>query len=70
MPFSISTALGILQRVMETILQDISKVVVYLDNILVAGDPKEGHVRLLDEVLSHLENAGLQAQRNKCEFMV
>ena len=55
---------------METILQDISKVVVYLANILVAGDPEEGHVRLLNEVLSHLENAGPQAQRNKCEFMV
>ncbi len=31
-------------------LDCISKVVVYLDNILVAGDLEEGHVRLLDEV--------------------
>lgn len=42
----------------------------YLDNILVAGDSEEGHARLLDEVLSRFEKAGLRTQRNKCEFMV
>ena len=43
---------------MENILQGIPKVVVYLDDILVAGDSKEGHHRLLGEELDCLGRAG------------
>ena len=70
LPFSISSAPAIFQRVMENILQGIPKVVVYLDDILVAGDSKEEHLRLLGEVLDRLERAGLRARKDKCQFMV
>ena len=55
---------------MENILQGIPKVVVYLDDILVARDSKEEHLSLLGEVLDHLERAGLRARKDKCQFMV
>ena len=41
---------------------------VYIDDILVTGPTKE-HLAALDEVLSRLEGAGLQA-KEECQFMV
>ena len=70
LPFGISSAPAIFQRVMENILQAIPMVVVYLNDILVAGDSKEEHLRLLGEVLDCLERAGLRARKDKCQFMV
>ena len=55
---------------MENILQAMPKVVVYLDDILVAGDSKEEHLRLWGELLDRLERAGLRARKDKCQFMV
>ena len=70
LPFGVSSAPGIFQRVMETILQGIPGVIVYIDNILIAGANEEEHLQRLDEVLTRLEKAGLRAHRSKCEFMV
>ena len=55
---------------MESTLQGIPKVVVYLNVILVAGDSEEEHLRLLGEVLDLLKRARLRAQKNKCQLMV
>ena len=41
----------------------------YLDDILIAGSTEEKHLEALDEVLTHLGNAGLQVKYKKCEFM-
>ena len=70
LPFGVSSAHGIFQRVMETILQGIPGVIVYIDDILIAGANEEEHLQRLDEVLTRLEKAGLRAHRSKCEFMV
>ncbi len=43
-PFGISSAPGIFQRIMEGLLQDIPRVVVYLDDILVTGDTVKEHL--------------------------
>ena len=53
----------------ESILQGIDGVVVYLDDILVTGASKEAHLRTQDEVLSRLDRAGLWVKKSKCEFM-
>lgn len=53
LPFGISSAPGIFQRVIS-ILQGIEGVVVYLDDILITGQTKEAHLKALDEVLSRL----------------
>ncbi len=62
---SVSSAPGIFQRVMESILNRISGVVVYLDDILVTGPTEEAHLAVLGEVLRRLEAAGLRLRRNK-----
>ena len=43
LPFGISSAPAIFQRVMESLLQDISNVAVYIDVILVAGKSHAEH---------------------------
>ena len=55
---------------METILQGIPGVIVYIDDILVAGANKKEHLKRLEEVFARLEKAGLRTQRSKCEIMV
>ena len=53
----------------ESILQGIDGVVIYLDNILITGASKEAHLTTIDEVLSSLDRAGLRVKKSKCEFM-
>ena len=69
LPFGISSAPGIFQRVMESLLQGIPGVIVYLDDILVTGSSEEEHLRALEQVLDRLEKAGLRIRREKCDFM-
>lgn len=69
LPFGVSSAPAIFQRTMESLLQDIPHVVVYLDDILVTGTTQEGHLSALEKVLSRLEKAGLRVQKSKCVFM-
>ena len=70
LPFGISSAPGIFQRVMECLLHDIPNVVVYIDDILVTGPTEEEHLKSLDQALSRLEEAGLRVKKTKCKFMV
>ena len=69
LPFGVSSATGIFQRVMENLLQGIKGVVVYLDDILVTGRSEEDHLRALEEVLRRLERAGLRVKQSKCMFL-
>ena len=62
LPFGISSAPGIFQRIIESLLQGIDGVVVYLDDILITGSTEEGHLKALDEVLSRLDRAGLRVK--------
>ena len=47
LPFGISSAPGIFQRVMENLLQGLTGVIVYIDDILIAGSNEEEHTRRL-----------------------
>lgn len=64
LPFGVSSAPGIFQRTMESILQDIPHVMVYLDDILITGSSEEEHLHTLDKVLTKLEAAGLWLSAN------
>ena len=69
LPYGVSSAPGIFQRVMESLLQGIAGVVVYMDDILISGASDEDHLTALEEVLCRMENAGLRLKKNKCVFM-
>ena len=43
---------------------------VYLDDILVAGRSTAEHLQRLEQVLSRLQEAGLQLSQKKCSYMV
>ena len=70
LPFGISSAPGIFQRVIESVLQGIPRVVAYLDDILVSGATQDKHLSTLEAVFDRLEEAGLRVQEDKCQFMV
>ena len=69
LPFGISSAPAIFQRVMDTLLSDIPGVIVYLDDVLITGKTNEDHMRSLDTVLTRIQEAGLLLKRYKCLFM-
>ena len=69
LPFGVSSAPGIFQRVMEAILRGIPNVVVYLDDILITGPDDETHLATLETVLKCLSKAGLRARKGKCVFL-
>uniref|UniRef100_A0A1X7TPJ2 Reverse transcriptase n=1 Tax=Amphimedon queenslandica TaxID=400682 RepID=A0A1X7TPJ2_AMPQE len=68
LPFGISSAPAIFQRVMESLLQDILNVAVYIDDILVAGKSHAEHIQTLERVFSRLHDAGLRLKKEKCTF--
>lgn len=70
MPFGISSAPAIFQRAMDSLLQDLPGVVVYLDDVLVSGTSKEDHLQNLSKVMARLETAGLTLKQSKCVFLV
>ena len=70
LPFGISSAPAIFQRMMEGILQGIPHVTVYIDDILVTGATDREHLENLQEVLTHLEKAGIRLKKHKCAFML
>ena len=68
LPFGISSAPGIFQRVMEGLLQNIP-VVVYIDDVLITGTTDEDHLQSLETVLKGMEDAGMLLKKDKCCFM-
>ena len=70
LPFGIASAPAIFQRTMETVLQGLPCVCVYLDDILVTGASEKEHLEHLKLVLQKLEDVGLRLKRSKCQFIV
>ena len=70
LPFGISSAPGIFQRAMESILQGLPQVCVYIDNILLTGSSDAAHLEMLDKVLCRLKDAGVHLKSEKCRFML
>ena len=70
LPFGISSAPSIFQRIMDTLLQGIDGVSVYIDDILVTGKTTQEHLEHLEEVLKRLENAGMRLKKSKCAYLL
>ncbi len=70
LPFGVSSAPSIFQRIMENLLKDIPHVTVYIDDILVMGKTTLEHLHNLEEVLRRVDSASMRLRRDKCRFML
>lgn len=68
LPFGVSVAPAVFQRIMDTVLAGMPQVAVYLDDILIASESIEENERMLSEVLSRLSKSGLTVEDGKREF--
>ena len=65
-PFGLKNAGQDFQRLMDSILGDVPRVYVYIDDILVASETPEQHYQDLKTVFQILSENGLVVQRSKC----
>ena len=70
LPFGVASAPAIFQRLMESLLQGLPGVCIYLDDILVTGTSDEEHLHNLSRVLQRLETAGMKLKKEKCAFLL
>lgn len=68
LPFGITSAPEIFQRLMSALLKDREGVVVVMDDILVFGATKAEHDNRLNAVLRTIKDSGLKLNRAKCHF--
>ena len=69
LPFGVASAPAIFQKVMDTVLQGLPRVICYLDDILVTGSTEEEHLQNLEKVLQRLQQYNIRANKAKCAFM-
>lgn len=68
LPFGIMTAPSFWQKVRAQVLNGLSGVACYNDNILVTGCTREEHIKNLQAVLTRLQEYGLRVKLSKCQF--
>ena len=68
MPFGVSVAPGIYQRLMEKVLDGLPFAYCYIDDILVASRDIDSHVKHLTIVFERLKAANLKLKLQKCQF--
>ena len=68
LPFGISSAPEIFQKLMENILGDLEGVICYFDDILIHSKSEQEHKILLDQLKSKLKRAGLELNNEKSEY--
>ena len=70
LPFGVASAPAIFQKLMDTVLQGVSGVICYIDDILVSSADEDSHLRALEEVCNRLEKHGFRLKLEKCEFLL
>ena len=70
LPFRLASAPAIFQRMMDKVLQGLTGVSCYIDDIFVSGENVAAHNLLLEEVFTRLEKHGLRLKQEKCQFLL
>ncbi|HKR06791.1 MAG TPA: reverse transcriptase domain-containing protein, partial [Bacteroidia bacterium] len=68
LPFGLTNAVSIFQRIMSFILAGLDFVTVYVDDIIIASDSFDEHEKHLKIVLDRIRNAGLRIKPEKSLF--
>ena len=68
MPFGLSCAPAIFQRIIEQTVGDIPGVASYLDDIIVTGKTETDHLTNLQRTLERLKESGFRLRKSKCSF--
>ena len=66
--FGVTSSPAIWQRAIDQVLQGIPGTQCSLDDMIVSGKTDEEHLDNLESVLKRLPDAGLKANKEKCEF--
>ncbi|XP_044760766.1 uncharacterized protein LOC123318216 [Coccinella septempunctata] len=67
-PFGIASIPSKFQKLMESLLQGVDGVVIFIDDIVVTGKDRAEHLERLEKVFERLQDAGFKISDNKCEF--
>lgn len=70
LPMGISTSPDIAQEIMEKVLDAISDIEIYIDDIACFSGSYDEHMELLDKVLTRLQDNGFSVNPLKCEWAV
>ena len=68
LPFGLSCAPAIFQKIIDQTVADIPGVVCYLDDLVVTGKTDREHISNLQKSLDRLRTAGFRLKMNKCKF--
>ena len=69
LPYGVASSPAIFQKVMDTILQGLPRVICYIDDLLITGADDAEHLSNLEKVLQRLQEYGLHLKKAKCNFM-
>ena len=69
-PFGLANTAQVFQLLLDSVLQDLECVFIYLDDFLVASSSPSKHLRDLTAIFDHLERHGLVIHPGKCVFGV
>lgn len=67
-PYGLASAPSAFQKMMSIVLDGLSGVENYLDDIIIHGDDMPAHDKALEAVLHRLKSAGLQLNEEKCRY--
>ena len=70
LPFGVASAPAIFQKLMDSILQGIPRVICYIDDILITGVSDQDHLQNLSLVLQQLTKHNIRVKKSKCEFLM
>ena len=70
LPFGVASAPAMFQKLMDVVLQGISGVMCYIDDILISSKDEESHLKTIEEVFTRLQQHGFKLKRDKCEFLM